>query len=109
MKNEDLKKPEGLSPLGEKAYDTIMNFLTKNNLTNTGGCPAFKSPQEWRDRNEEYCREAHLIVVYDGGDLREAFMEDECYAVTEELDEALQSVGCYFEHGTNWYGGIYAI
>jgi hypothetical protein len=107
--NEDLKQPEGLSPLGIAAYDCIMNFLVKNNLTNTGGCPAFKSPQEWRDRGEECCRYSHLIVVYDGGDLREAFMEDECYTVTEKLDHALEGLGLYFEHGTNWYGGIYEI
>lgn len=102
--NPDLAKPEGLTPLGEKAYDVIMNFLVKNNLTNTGGCPAFKLAG-----SEEYCKRALLLVVYDGGDLREAFMEDECYSVNEELDEALKSIGCYFEHGMNWYGGVYAI
>jgi hypothetical protein len=107
--NNDLRKPLSLDEKGNIAYDVIMNYLTKNNLLNTGGCPAFKSPEQWRERGEECCRHAHLIVVYDGGDLREAFMEDEYYEVAEPLQAALASHGLYFEHGTNWYGGIYDI
>ena len=104
----DLNKPDGLSPVGEKAYNCIMNLLTKNNTLSTGGCRAFYSPEEWKARGEEYGGGAELIVVHDGGDLMEYFCMDVMdYAAIDCMSNALGSVGCYPEQCTSWYSAIY--
>lgn len=122
--NECLAMPEGLSPKGRKAYETIVKFLREKEMTDTGGCKVFYSPKEWKARREQYGLESELIVVYDGGDHRPAFNMDACldtaeflrdnglkvknpYATHEEMSAALEEVGCRVEECTGWYAAVY--
>lgn len=117
---ETMQMPEGLSPQGQKAYEAIMDHLRKNNATDTGGCKAFYSPQEWKDRGEKYGNGSVLVVVYDGGDHRRFFNLDSafiwnpitgqdqaCYEWTEGMNEALSEAGLYYEECTGWFCAIY--
>lgn len=103
-----LDQPKGLDAIGRKAYQTLVEFLLHHELTYTGGCKAFYSPAEWEKRGELYCRSASLIVVYDGGEVREAMTLDaECYKLNAEMQAVLRESGFFFEEGTGWYGGVY--
>lgn len=106
---DDNAKPEGLSEAGEKAYQTIMNVLTKNHALDTGGCKTFYSPAEWKARGEEYGLDAELIVVYDGGDVRPFFSYEYGDTAAEVMDAALASVGLWSEPCTYWYSAIYKL
>jgi hypothetical protein len=124
----ELRMPIGLSPSGFLAHESIVDFLQAKGLTNTGGCRAFYSPQEWAERGEEYGKRSILVVVYDGGDLRPAFNMDaaydaDCalvqefgrpegyqpYALLEAMQAELKKLGFYFEECTRWYGAVYPI
>jgi hypothetical protein len=122
----DLHMPEGLTEAGQHAYAIIIAYLQQHSLTNTGGCKAFYSPIEWMARGEEYGTTAHLIVVYDGGDMRPVFSMDaaydlDCefyrktctprpaYALYEGMQENLSTAGLYFEECTRWYSAVYSI
>lgn len=117
MSEDFLAKPEGLTAEGEKAYETVMAVLKKYNALDTGGCKAFYSPAEWRNRGEEYAGGSELVIVYDGGDLKHFFSMDACYYDNphsskrydryEEMQAALNGSGLYFEEGTSWYSGVY--
>lgn len=105
--------PEGLSDLGMKAYNEVMRTLNAFNKTYTGGCKAFYSPQEWKDRGEKYGLKSHLIVVYDGGDLSR-FFNSGCammdgFRSYEFMISELKYSKLYFEECTNWYSAIYEI
>ncbi len=116
--------PKGLSPKARKAYETIVKFLKDREMTDTGGCKAFYSPQEWKGRGEQYGRDGILIVVYDGGDHGAAFNMDACldnaeflraeglkvknpYETHEAMSAALSTVGCWVEECTGWYAAVY--
>lgn len=104
----DLKQPSVLSEDGEKAYEAIVEFLVENELTYTGGCKAFYSPEEWQIRGEKYGEGSVLIVVHDGGDLAPIFNLDyECYALNEKMDAALNKAGFWAESMTSWCTAIY--
>jgi hypothetical protein len=127
---ESLDEPKGLCPVGKKAYAAIVEYLRQRGMTNTGGCRAFYSPTEWRERGEEYGLKSKLIVVYDGGDLRPFFNMDATlevsvdlaefareegldlpkqnpYAIYEAMQAELAKVGLYSEECTGWYAAIY--
>lgn len=106
--NKDLIKPVGLCEDGEKAYNAILKFLTKNNMTYTGGCKAFYSPQEWLERGERYGEGSALVVVHDGGDLAPIFNLDyEVYSLYDKMDATLNKAGFYAESMTSWCTAIY--
>jgi len=106
----DLAKPEGLSAAGEKAYAAIAEFLKTFDLEYTGGCKAFYSPKEWKERGEDYGLESELIVVHDGGDLASIFNLDYgCYDLNAKMDEALRRHGVWMESCTCWYTAIYEL
>lgn len=108
--NKDLAKPEGLSPQGEAAHATIIAYLESLDLTHTGGCKAFYSPSEWRERGETYGTEAELVIVHDGGDLAHCCNWDYCNEpLREGLREALEKVGLFVEQCTCWYSAVYRI
>lgn len=124
-KTSNLNMPEGLGDAGRRAYEIITSYLKQHDLTNTGGCKAFYSPTEWAAREEQYGTEAHLVVVYDGGDMRPAFSMDaaydlDCaiyqetgksrtpYALYEGMQEKLRAAGLYFEECTRWYSAVYS-
>lgn len=109
--NPDLSCPEGLSDDGRKAHAKIVEVLTACELTYTGGCRAFYTPAEWRERGEKYGGESELIVVYDGGDLRHFFNLDTDmetgYVFITKMHEALEAIGFRSEECTGWYCAIY--
>jgi hypothetical protein len=111
-----LAKPEGLDARGERAYEVVVAFLKARGMTSAGGCKVFYSPGEWRERGEEYGREACLIVAHDGGDHARAFSFDACYVhgqaeeyeACEAMQDSLDKVECHAEQCTTWYSAIYA-
>lgn len=113
--NEDLNRPKNLSPLGKRAHKVIVEVLRRHGMTYTGGCKAFWSPQEWKDRGESYGLLSELVVVYDGGDLVPFFCPEEdvlrervpAHVLYERMREALEAVGLYWEQCTCWYSAIY--
>ncbi len=122
----NLAMPEGLSDAGRRAHEIIVAYLQAHELTNTGGCKAFYSPAEWAEREESYGLTSHLVVVYDGGDMRPAFSMDaaydlDCavyretgkqrqpYALYEGMQEKLREAGLYFEECTRWYAAVYSV
>lgn len=105
----ELAKPEGLSELGSKAYDIIRAYLDRHHLDFTRGDKAFYSPAEWQARGEDYERNSELIVVYDGGDIRECFDPHEGWAHCEAMNEKLRDVGLYSEPCACWYAAIYKL
>ena len=107
--NTDLAMPAGLDAKGRLAHRIIAKFLRDEGLTYTGGCRAFYSPAEWSGRGEQYGTTSHLIVVYDGGDLRECMSLDGSYKVYERLDQRLRAAGLYSEECTCWYTAIYSL
>lgn len=103
----DLECPIGLSKKGKKAWKIISDYLIQHDLTYTGGCKAFYSPKEWKARCEEYGTNSHLIIVYDGGRVRECFDPEGGWERSEELNQLLHEQGIYFELCTHWYAAIY--
>jgi hypothetical protein len=108
-----LGKPEGLSPVGERAWAVIVAFLKKRKMTYTGGCTAFYSPAKWKEREEQYGLDGVLIVVHDGGNHKAAFSMDACYGggsyePMESMQRELEAAGFYYEECTGWYGAVYA-
>ena len=103
----DFEMPEGLSKEGRTAWHEIMTYVgSMAPSPNTGGCKAFYSPKEWKERDEDYGTESLLIVVHDGGDMARFFNvsygQDELIeGVQETLSEA------YAESCTCWYAAIY--
>jgi len=122
----DLARPENLDAAGIRAHEIITTYLRDHGRTHTGGCKAFHSPIEWRVRGEAYGQRSHLVVVYDGGDLRPVFSMDaaydldcahyrkagtsrEPYGLYEGIQMKLREAGLYFEECTNWYCAVYSV
>jgi len=100
--------PEGLSAKGKKAMGIILRVAKSLEMSYTGGCTPFYSPQEWKERGEKYGRESLLIVCHDGGDLEAFFSPYEALdSFAEELRAALEAEGFFFENCTGWYTAIY--
>lgn len=105
---ENLKCPHNLSVAEIEAHKIIMKFLEEHDLTDTGGCRAFYSPEEWKERGELYGEGAELIVVHDGGDLHYVFNYDYgCYEICNKMVELLISAGFHAEGMYNWCTAIY--
>jgi hypothetical protein len=108
MTNTDLQQPNDLSNKGKQAHAAIVAFLEKHKLTYTGGCKAFYSPKEWKEREEDYGCDSELIVCHDGGDHGDAFSYSrENYKMMEAMNETLKPLGLYSEPCTCWYTAIY--
>ena len=104
--------PGGLTETGQRAHLIILEYLQQHGLTNTVGCRAFYSPTEWTGRGEKYGALAHLIVVYDGSDMRQAFSLDAAwptYSLYEGMQDKLCAAGLYFEECTCWYCAVYSV
>jgi hypothetical protein len=73
-----------------------------------GGCRAFYTPGEWKERREKYGTDSVLVLVHDGGDLAPFCNYDYCqYGKIESLNEALAERGYWFECCTSWYSAVY--
>lgn len=104
----DLALPEGLSREGQAAWEAIVTVLQAHDCTFTGGGTAFYSPAAWRRRGEEYGLNSLLIVVYDGGDVRDGFDPYERPGqVHSDVVAALRGLGLYFECCTHWYSSVH--
>jgi hypothetical protein len=110
MAANDFDIPEGLSELGQRAARAIVAYARHifGPDSSGGGCRAFYTPQEWRDRGEQYGLGSELIVVYDGGDLYQLLnMDAGNWSIYDEMDTRLRKQGVYAEECTCWYGAIY--
>ena len=75
-----------------------------------GGCQAFYTPEEWRERGEEYGLDSVLILCHDGGDLSvycNLYERNEYSYV--RLTESLREIGYWFEPCTAWYTAVYPL
>jgi hypothetical protein len=79
-----------------------------------GGCRAFYTPQEWRDRGESYGTNSELVICHDGGSLW--YMLDwnsdlNCGTGrgVEAIGEALRPLGYYVEQCCSWYSAVYKL
>jgi len=97
-------------PKAQKAYEAFVAFLVKEGRTYTGGCTTFYTPEEWKERGEEYGTDALFVVVHDGGDVAAVCNFDyEQYALNEKASKALAKVGVYLQQCTGWYSAVYDI
>jgi hypothetical protein len=102
--------PAGLGDRGSEAARVIVEFLKERGLTDHGGGGAFRSPQEWAERGEEYGKSSVLVVVHDGGAHAPAFNWDYGdYGLIEDLDARLREHGLFPEQCTSWYSAVYEI
>ncbi len=102
-----LDMPAGLGPDGKLAWAVVVDVLKKHELCWTGGCPAFRNPTDFGDV-DKYGEGSVLVVVYDGGLVREAFEpRHHDQAPLEELQEALGAQGLFADVCTHWYAAIY--
>lgn len=107
---EEFAEPQDLTPLGAIARNAVVALLRKDDALFAGGCTAFYSPKQWKERGEEYGTDDHavLICVHDGGELGSYFNYDhEQYKRIERMNAALAKVGCYAEPATCWYTVVY--
>lgn len=107
--NTDLRIPDNLMPRAAEAHRVILGVIRRFRATFTGGCRAFYSRREWRERGEAYGTNAHLIVAYDGGDLSDFFRLGGDEGRWRAMDSALRAVGLYAEECTGWYAAIYPV
>ena len=106
----DFNIPTALSEQGKSAAQAIVALMTAE-LTNPsgGGGKAFYTPEEWKDRGEDYGHGSVLIVVHDGGDQAPYFnMDYEQYAKHDRMTTHLEQIGLYAEQCTCWYSAVYA-
>lgn len=106
--NWDLDMPEDADHEQALAYQHIMDFIIEHELTDTGGCRVFYTPEEWKLRGEVYGRDSLLIVVHDGGDHAPAFNLDYgMYDISDKLREHMRKEGYMVEQCTSWYSAVY--
>lgn len=108
--NRDLEIPAGLSARGAEAARLIRRYLLTNELTYTGGCQAFYTPREWRERGEPYSQGAVLIVVHEGSEVAYLFDYDKVngnYSAMEQMAEILGRAGFLAESMNGWSTAIY--
>ena len=98
-----------MTPTTAAVTSAISEFFQSEGITFAE--KVFYTPEEWQDRGERYCAQSLLVVVYDGeGDVHRAMSLDGMdYKCNQRLQDALAKIGCYFEEGTHWYGGVYPI
>jgi len=102
---EGMRRPGGLSDAGNLAYDILLAFFKKHELTYTGGCTTFRAPSS---SGYQYARGAELVVVYEGSNVKPAMSLDGYdYELNEKMQRALELGGMFFEEGSSWYGGVY--
>lgn len=91
-----------------KIANAILKILPKD--ASGGGCKAFYSTTEWKERKESYGLNSGLIVVHDGGDLAKyCNLDYESYLDCKKLNQALGEIGYYIEGCTCWYSAVYKI
>lgn len=90
----------------------VVKFLTERYgaAPDGGGCKAFYSPREWKDRGEDYGTDSVLVLCHDGGDL-----SDLCGGYSNPKTEAAfhdylrREHGVWVERCTGWYSAVYKV
>lgn len=101
--------PHDLSEVGVKAAMVIINRLTQDGMTYTGGCTPFYSPKEWIARGGAYRHGAVLIICHDGGEVATYLGSDPNDELYSQLVGDLDAEGLWVESCTNWYSAVYEI
>jgi hypothetical protein len=112
----DLRRPSGLSALGNVAYETVLVWMAQYSGMSVGGNKTFHAPKEWARHEELYETEGLVLaLVYDGGDLstwlngREYEWAKMVTPGLRELDKRLKKRGLFIEPYTHWWSGVYKI
>ena len=70
--------------------------------------PDFYSPERWRERGEEFGRNAELIIVHDGGDYAPLLnLGYCCYELFDKMIEEMDKTEYWTEQCTCWYTAVY--
>ncbi len=76
----------------------------------TGGCKAFYSPQEWRDKGWQVNEHVLCVVRHDGGDLAPLFnMDYQDYKAYDKMNQIFQRRGLYAEAINSTQSNIHTI
>lgn len=103
-----LKFPERASDDAKAAIKVIRRVVGAERIDDELSRWAFKTPEEWKERGEQYGDGSVLIVVHDGPPLNTYFNLDYCAdAHIEKLWKALGKIGMRAEQCTSWYSAIY--
>ena len=90
----------------KKIAEVVRKVLGEN--ADGGGCRAFYTNKEWKERGEEYGLNAKLILVHDGGSLaRYCNLDYMDIAAYNKLEKALSEAGYWMESCTSWYSAVY--
>lgn len=111
MATDDFKTTD-LRGKTETLADAIARWLAQRlgRYPDGGGCRAFWSPKQWRDRGEDYGQKSELVLVHDGGDLAphcNALYEDA--RAYRDFAAFLRTLGYYVEQCTGWYSAVYPL
>lgn len=102
--SEDLR----IDHLSEEQQRLARLILRTTGAKTGGGCRAFYTIGEWRERHEDYGLDSRLIVVHDGGDLapwfNPAYGQNKQYA---RLRQVIEQAGYFIEPCTCWYSAVY--
>ena len=113
MKTENDFTTEGLTAKQKKIAKVITKLIKQKSggrEPSGGGCKAFYTPKEWKERGEEYGTTSELILVHDGGDMAPYCNWDYCsYEMVEALSDVLRAEGYFVEQCTSWYSAVYEV
>jgi len=102
-----------LTGTAKKIADAIVDHIRKEEGREPtgGGCSAFYTPEEWRERHADVsCTGALLILVHDGGDLAlRCNFSYEQYDAMEQLAAVLKAHGYWVEQATGWWSAVYPL
>jgi len=100
-----------LNPTQQKVANEIMSVVrTYTGGLYTGGCKAFYTPEQWKDRGEQFGLYSILIVCHDGGDFAPFFdWGIEADSWRNVMNARLKNLGFYAEQCTSWYTSIYPV
>lgn len=97
---------EHLRPHERVIADAVLRALPDD--ATGGGCPAFWSPDKWRERGERFGTDSLLVLVHDGGDLAPCCNFDYGAPLcVRALEEELRKLGLFVEACTSWYSAVY--
>lgn len=102
-----------LSGKAKTIANSIVEWMTQRygEAPDGGGCRAFYSQKEWKERGESYGSGSVLILCHDGGDLAPLCNWDyECYESMDKFKVFLKEKhGVYAEQCTSWYTAVYPL
>ena len=109
---EELEIPEDIPQNAKNALMEVRDFAGSlwDRPAATGGCKAFYSPQEWRDKGWIVNDKVLCVVCHDGGDLAPLFNLDyQDYKAYDKMDRIFRARGIYAEAISATHTHIHAI